>query len=285
MSYFLSIIIRTKNESLNIVKTLSSIFNQHIDMAFEVIVIDSGSTDGTLELVKDYDVKMLMIPEESFTFGYSLNFGIRHSMGNIICCISAHCLPADNLWLYKITRPILEKECQATYGRQLPIKKVNPFEEFSFYKHFPEGEKKSGRIPFSNANCAFLKELWEEVKFDESIPSWEDYLWYYLLKKKYIFKYVPDACVYHSHPFSISRLKRIAYQDGMSFRYMRERYGINILDDSFSASKFFYVLKDLLNHGKFFLKQRYYKFFLTYPIIRTVSYFNYWKGYNVNLKT
>jgi rhamnosyltransferase len=286
MSYNVSVIIRTKNESLNIISTLNSIFNQYVDIPVEVIIVDSGSTDGTIELVKDYDVKTLLISEESFTFGYSLNFGIKHSIGNIICCISAHCLPTDSLWLHRITKPILDGECHATYGRQIPIKSVNPFEEFSFYKHFPEGEKKKGRVAFSNANCAFLKKLWEEVKFDEDIPSWEDYLWYHLLKGKYIFKYIPDACVYHSHPFSIGRIKRIAYQDGMSFRYMRERYGLNIFgDDSFIKNKFIYILKDIVNHGRFFFEQKYYKFILALPILKMMSYFNYLKGYNTIVKT
>lgn len=280
MENLISIIIRTKNEELNIGNTLDKVFRQEIAVPFEVIIVDSGSTDKTLEIAKSYNLKILSIPEDSFTFGYSLNYGITHTTGTIISSISAHCLPSDNMWLYKLTEPILNGECHATFGRQLPIDGLNPFEEFSFKKHFPEKEKEYGRVPFSNANCAFLRKLWDDIKFDEHIPSWEDYLWYCLLKDKYKFRYIPEACVYHIHPFSIRRIKKVSYNDGMSFKYIKEKYNIDVFKDSISNSnRVGYLMHDMINQWKFMLKKRYFRFFLIFPIIRVISYIYYFKGY------
>ncbi len=280
MESLISIIIRTKNEELNVGNTLNRVFMQKIEVPFEVIIVDSGSTDNTLKIARDYNVKILSIPEDSFTFGYSLNYGITNSKGNIICALSAHCLPSDDFWLYRLTEPILNGECHATFGRQLPIDGLNPFEEFSLKKHFPEKQKESGRVPFSNANCAFLKNMWEEVRFDEHIPSWEDYLWYCLLKDKCKFRYIPEACVYHSHPFSIGRVKRIAYSDGMSFKYMKEKYNIDVFKESVpNSNRVGYLMKDMINQWKFMLKKRYLSFFLIFPIIRIISYVYCFKGY------
>ena len=50
----ISIIIRSKNEERLIGRVLTAIFQQDVDLRFEVIVIDSGSTDGTLDIVRTH---------------------------------------------------------------------------------------------------------------------------------------------------------------------------------------------------------------------------------------
>ena len=233
----ISIIIRSKNEERYIGQVLDGIFSQKIDIPFEVIVIDSGSTDRTLEILTGYDIRLFCIPAESFTFGYALNYGAERADGNIICNLSAHCIPVNNLWLKELILPIKNSSCQATFGRQVPIKGVNALEEVELKKLFPESHNIIGRVPFSNANCAFLKELWQEMKFDEKLPSWEDYLWYLLLNNKYKFYYCPAAAVYHSHPFSIKYIVKRAYNDGKAFKMIKNQYNIDLLDGDSNIMK------------------------------------------------
>jgi len=278
-----SIIIRCRDEEKNIGKTLHMLFNQSVEVPFEVIVIDSGSLDKTLDIARRYDVKILQIPAEGFSYGYSLNYGIQKSSGDIICCLSAHCIPYDNKWLSDLVKPILEGKAHATYGRQTPVEGVNPFEEVFLHRHFPSDDRWKGRISFSNANCSFIRKMWDEVKFDEDIPSWEDYLWYLSTKDRFIFKYVSTACVIHSHPFSIKRAARIAYQDGKAFGYMKDKYSFDILEDKSSVvDKFMYVLEDIASHTRFFLKKRYLGSIFILPFMKLYLYFNYWKGYRSN---
>jgi len=292
----ISIVIRCKDEEKFIGLTLKKIFEQEINMPFEVIVIDSGSTDRTIEIVKNFDVELYQIAPEAFTFGYALNYGIERAKGTIIVNISAHCIPYNNQWLSELVRPIMEGNADATYGRQIPVEGVNPFEEVSLYKHFPEDEKKKGRVPFSNAACAFLKEMWIEMSFDEDMPSWEDYLWYLLMKDRYGFKYCPDSIVYHSHPFSLEWLKRRAFIDGQAFKLIREKYGIDLLDGLYPTIgkrvkwcprkilRFFEValrifMDDVKQHLKFFKENGYLWQILLIPIVRFYAYKSYWKGY------
>ncbi len=277
----ISIIIRTKNEENFIGKTLQSLFNQKVEYPFEVIVVDSGSTDSTLNIVRKYDVKIMNILPEQFTYGFSLNHGIGESSGKIICSLSAHCIPTSEQWLLELIRPITDGTAHATYGRQVPVKGVNPFEEVSLSKHFPENEKKTGRVPFSNANCAFMKKMWEKIKFDEMLPSWEDYLWYILLKDTYLFKYCPEAAVYHTHPFLIRTIVKRTYNDGKAFRILKEKYGIDVLNDTCPGimSKIKIIIGDLMNHVTFFCKKGYKKHILLIPVVRLYAYFVYWKGY------
>jgi hypothetical protein len=158
---------------------------------------------------------------------------------------------------------------------------MNPFEEVFLNKHFPTDEKRYGRVSFSNANCAFTRKMWDEMKFDEHIPSWEDYLWYLLAKDRFVFQYAPNACVIHTHSFSVERLKRTAYRDGRAFRYMKDKYEVDILGDVSSAvGKLRYIMKDISSHTAFLLRKGYLSYLFVLPFVKIYSYLNYWRGYH-----
>jgi glycosyltransferase involved in cell wall biosynthesis len=277
----ISVVIRCKDEEEAIGRTLQELFVQEIDIPYEVVLVDSGSTDRTLEIARKYPVRIFQIPPEAFSFGYALNYGIEKSESDIIVNISAHCVPAGKDWLSTLVAPIREGRADAVYGRQVPVVGLNPFEEVSLHKHFPQEEKADGRVPFSNANCAFVRKMWDEVKFDEAIASWEDYLWYLLRRNRFVFRYVPDARVIHSHAFSVSRIARTAYIDGQAFRYIKDAYDFDVLEDIPSLlGKLRYATNDLSHHAGFFIRRGYLKFIFTVPFVRLCSYINYWRGYH-----
>lgn len=280
---YISIVVRTKNEEKHIDQLLEHIRLQKVQANYEVVLVDSGSTDRTLDIAGRYGVRIFSIPAEQFTYGSSLNFGIQNAKGDILVCISAHCIPCDDLWLSNLTAPIQKGKAHATFGRQVPVRGMNPFEEMFLRSHFPEKENKKMRVSFSNANCAFRRTMWEEVPFDELIPGWEDYLWYLSSKDKYIFLYIADASVNHSHPFSLARIKNIAYQDGRAFRYMQERYNFNIIEKTSSfKGKLGYVTRDVSSHAVFFMQQGYFRYLAILPFVKLAAYLNYWKGYHAH---
>lgn len=276
-----SIIIRAKNEEAFIGKTLEMVRSQKIDIPYEIILVDSGSTDRTTEIAKKFDVSIHQITPESFSFGYALNYGISKSKGEIIVNLSAHCIPVNNQWLHELIKPILNKEVDATFGRQIPIKGLNIFEEVALSKHFPSHNKIKGRVPFSNANCAFTKDMWIERKFDEELPSWEDYLWYLLMKERYKFRYCPESSVYHSHPFSMDWLKRRAFIDGQAFKLIKRKYGIDLLEGLHPTfgRKLRIFVDDLIQHLRLFKDNGYIKQIFLIPAVRLCAYRAYWKGY------
>lgn len=275
-----SLIIRTRDEAKSIGDVLERIFKQKIDHAFEVIVVDSGSSDGTVEIAQAYDTKIFTIPASSFTYGYALNYGIERAQGSVISLLSAHCIPADDRWLTELISPLAENRADATYGRQIPIRGVNPFEEVSLDKHFPEKDGTGERVPFSNANCAFLKTMWQIRTFDEEIPGWEDYLWYSLQKARFRFLYCPESAVYHSHPFSIRNISERAYRDGRAFRIFQEKYGIDLVGITYPtfSAKIKAVIADMMKHAGFFWKRNYTKHLIMLPAVRFSVYLSYWRG-------
>ena len=173
-----SILIRTKNEERFIGQTLSAIFDQEIEVPFEVIVIDSGSTDGTLEIVREFDVRFYQIKSDKFSFGYALNYGAGLAMGEFIVNLSAHCIPVDSKWLGNLLAPLLsEPSIAATYGNQVPIRGLNPFEEWSLITNFG----RNGEAHFSNANSIIRKTMCKEYPFDEKAVFAEDYIWFKII--------------------------------------------------------------------------------------------------------
>lgn len=277
----ISIVIRCKNEEKFIRQTLEKIFEQNIDIPYEVIVVDSGSTDRTIDIVKRYNVTLYQIAPELFTFGYALNYGIEKTTGTIICNLSAHCLPLHNAWLKELINPILSSSSHATFGRQVAIKGMNYFEEVALNKHFPEHDDIKGRVPFSNANCAFLKKMWFARKFDEELTSWEDYLWYFLQKGTYTFQYCSKAGVYHTHPFSLKAVSRRAYKDGKAFKLIKKKYNIDLLGGVCPTwkTKARIFWNDIKHHASLFRKEGYSSYVFLIPIVRFLAYKAYWNGY------
>ncbi|KKL66298.1 hypothetical protein LCGC14_2146400 [marine sediment metagenome] len=87
---YTSIVIRSKNEEQQLPKLLKSIKAQYFDKSYEIILVDSGSTDKTIEIAKKNKIRILNIPPESFSYGYALNMGVNFAQGEIIIFISAH---------------------------------------------------------------------------------------------------------------------------------------------------------------------------------------------------
>ncbi|MFZ9731451.1 MAG: glycosyltransferase family 2 protein, partial [Ilumatobacteraceae bacterium] len=90
-----SIIVRTKNEERWIDKCLQAIAEQN-HKNHEVIVVDNESTDATVKKAQAFNVKLVNVTE--FRPGEALNIGIRASSGDVIVCLSAHCIPTGPEW-------------------------------------------------------------------------------------------------------------------------------------------------------------------------------------------
>ena len=88
-----SIVIRTLNEERYLRELLLSIQKQQSSFSYEIILIDSGSTDNTLNIAKEFACMILHISREEFSFGRSLNRACRAAHGSYFIFISGHCIP------------------------------------------------------------------------------------------------------------------------------------------------------------------------------------------------
>lgn len=229
-----SIIIRTHNEEKHIRELLERIFLQTYKN-IEVIVVDSGSTDNTLKIISEFNsVKVLEIKKEDFTFGYSLNHGIRNSSGEIIVMISAHCYPTNSDWLFNLIEPFGNPNVGISYGRQVGISSTKYSEHQIFNKWFPnESNLKQYTAFCNNANSSIRKSVWEKLGgYDEKVPGLEDILFSTKMIRDthYYISYKAESIVYHIHDETWYQVQNRYYREAISYSSIHLNEGFGILD-------------------------------------------------------
>ena len=173
----LAIVIRTLNTADTLSQVLAKLSLRPGD---ELIVVDSGSTDGTLDLARSAKARIVPINAANFTYGRALNVGFAAAQPDWVLALSAHTVPLrpDFLDLYRaaITRrfqpnvaaavgPVLASEVDRT----LPGG-VTHFELEDFARGFGFGA--------GNPNSLYRRSLWEQHPFDEALGGGEDLDWY-----------------------------------------------------------------------------------------------------------
>ncbi|MEO8376578.1 MAG: glycosyltransferase family A protein [Candidatus Sumerlaeota bacterium] len=195
-----TIVIRAFNESRHLPEVLRRIYAQR-EKNVEVILVDSGSTDGTREIAEHAGARVLHIAKDDFTFGRSLNIGCRAASGQFLVFVSGHCYPVGAKWLDELMTPFANPEIGLSYGRQ----RGGPRTKFSEHRHFKKTFRDRDAIPqngffCNNANCAIRRSLWERHHFDETLTGLEDLGW-----AKWLdsiggkVAYAARAGVYHLH--------------------------------------------------------------------------------------
>jgi len=209
-----SVVIRTKNEADCIGATLESLNRQAFGGKYEVIIVDSGSTDATLDIAGRYDARVLTMLPTAFSYGWALNMGAGAATGEFIVNLSAHAVPTDEKWLVNLISGFEDNSVAGVYGRQISEGNINPFEALKNRSFFGEKrarftanqDKSPEQIHFSNSNAAIRKEVWEKFRFNEEVGWAEDILWQKeVLDAGLSIVYKPDAAVYHTHPIELYR--------------------------------------------------------------------------------
>jgi rhamnosyltransferase len=210
-------VIRAKNEARFIGETLDAIFQPRALEPRQVVVVDSGSIDGTQAIVEAFPTSLICIQPEEFTYGYALNLGVASVDSEVVATLSAHSLPTHADWLRELIKPFSRPSIAGVYGRQLPRANATILELIGMRLTgvLSEAPKVLDRRPlFSNANGAFRRSLWLEHPFDEDIRGAEDIAWVRTMQERgYSIAYQPTAAVYHSHGEPIFRHLRRASRD------------------------------------------------------------------------
>lgn len=209
-----SIVIRAYNEAKHIGRLLEGIRQQTLRHV-EIILVDSGSTDGTISIAESFGARIERIPSAEFTFGRSLNLGLRAATRELIVIASAHVYPVYPDWLEALLRPFEDNKVALSYGKQRGPETAQFSEQQIYHQWYPNVSRPRQATAFcNNANAAIRKSLWQQNQFDETLTGLEDLAWGKWAKEQgYDLAYVAEAEIIHIHNET---------PDGVFNRYRRE---------------------------------------------------------------
>lgn len=254
-----SVVIRAYNEEQHIGRLLEGIRRQTVQDV-EIILVDSGSTDGTVSVAESFGVRVVRIPSAEFTFGRSLNFGVRAATREFVVIASAHVYPVYPDWLESLLRPFEDEGVALTYGKQRGPASAKFSEQQIFHQWYPDVSKPDQPTAFcNNANAAIRRSLWERNPYDETLTGLEDVAWGKWAKEQgYRIAYVAEAEIVHVHnetPRGVYNryrreamaLRRIYPEAHFNFYDFLRLTTANIFSDLWHAGRDRVLLRNLLS--------------------------------------
>jgi rhamnosyltransferase len=226
-----SILVLTKNEARNIGACLEAIYAQKNAGQFEVVVIDSGSTDETTEVAKRYPVRLEKIRPEEFHHARTRNLAAELARGDYLVYLAADAFPSSSEWLEALLGNFSDAGVAAVYGRHVPkagstLEREDTLDavygEQRLVKDPGRGQEMGYRyFHFSTVNAAIRKHIWEQTRFPEDVKCFEDLG----IAKRILdwggkIVYEPRAAVYHSHNRSGSGLFKRYFDAGVIWRQL-----------------------------------------------------------------
>jgi 2-desacetyl-2-hydroxyethyl bacteriochlorophyllide A dehydrogenase len=223
-----TVLIRAFNEERWLPSVFEALGSQRY-RDFEVLLVDSGSVDRTRDIAAANGARILRMRTEDFTFGHSLNVGLRDIHSPYVAILSAHAIPSDEFWLEKLVAPLRERDVAMVYGGQRGHEISKFAETQDFVRVFPSRPQTitDPDNPFANnANSIIKRELWTQCAFDEGLPGLEDIGWAkHWIERGYKVQYEPAACIIHVHTETWAQVRRRYHREGMGARWV----GIKIL--------------------------------------------------------
>jgi glycosyltransferase involved in cell wall biosynthesis len=208
-----SVLIRTRNEARLIGECLAAVLSQDgVDV--EVIVLDSGSTDGTVDIARRFPVCLMTIPAEHFSYGYSLNVGFEAAEHAYLVALSGHAIPLSQRWLARLLSHFQDPRVAGVSGPEVnrwnppPPPGVVQLRRETFFDR-PGGG-------FSNFNSAIRRAAWEMVPYHEGLSYGEDKEWAWRLVERGAAILVDnEAAVQHEHLEALGDVWRRARREAL----------------------------------------------------------------------
>lgn len=190
-----SVIVRARDEAASIGRTLSLLGRQ--TLVPEVIVVDSGSRDGTVAIARSHGARVIEIPRERFTYGGALNAGCEIASGEVLVALSAHAFPTDAEWLLRLVDAVAEDHVACASGDFYDLGgeplRARRLQDAALARRNP-------LWGYSNGAGGFRARLWRELPFRPDLPGAEDKAWaWHWLERGWLVAVDPALTVDHDH--------------------------------------------------------------------------------------
>jgi glycosyltransferase involved in cell wall biosynthesis len=223
----ISVLIPVKDGGSGLARCLEAVSRQRLDQEVEIVVVDSGSSDGSPERARSLGALVHEIPADEFDHGGTRNLAAELSTGDVLVFTTQDAYAGGESWLATLVAPLATPGVAGVYGRQLPHEGTRPPERY-FLDFLYGSESRVQRLDsarglsfettlFSNVNAAIPRAVWEEYPFAEKIVMSEDQEWSRrVLLDGWTIVYEPRAAVRHSHAYTLGAAFRRFFDSGAS---------------------------------------------------------------------
>jgi rhamnosyltransferase len=240
-----SVVIPTKNPGVLFSRVLTAVTQQDAPWSFEVVVIDSGSVDGTQALCRSMGVRLVEIEPASFGHGRTRNLAIAGTKGEFIAMLTHDALPADEHWLRRLVEAVeASPDIAGAFGRHLAYPDADPYTKRDLELHFDNFRKMPAVVRlddrsryqndvgyrqllhfFSDNNACLRRSVWESHSYPD-VEFAEDQIWAKtVIEAGYSKAYAHDAAVFHSHRYSVKEMARRSFDESAAFSRL---FGYNL---------------------------------------------------------
>lgn len=185
---------------------------------FELWNFDSTSTDGTLDIIKEFNHPDRIRLNDSSTYnpGTVLNDAVRSVSGDVLVFINSDATPEREDWLERLIAPLADANVGAVYGRQTTRPDCRALFVKDTERAFGDGREAAKWVHFfSMANCAVRREVLERFPFETRVQYSEDIEWSYRLRKAGLeLRYVAQAAAMHSHNYTLRQSYKRQFGEG-----------------------------------------------------------------------
>jgi glycosyltransferase involved in cell wall biosynthesis len=233
-----SVIIPTYLGGPMLERCLSALADQDTDRPFEVVCIDSGSTDDDLTMMADFGARVWSIENALFNHGRTRDLGAELTYGEVLVFLNQDAIPADELWLTHLTSPLFgESPPAAVQGEMRDFEPagapVRPFfwdtcgPRFYFTREMRRWMERYPGPSFSTVCAAIRRSVWRQIPFGWA-PFMEDKKWQRMaLEDGHMIVKATDAVVFHSHDYTMRSVFSRCRSEGSGWRFLGERYTLS----------------------------------------------------------
>ena len=227
----------------------------------EIVVVDSGSTDKTVEVCRQDNVGLIQITRSEFDHGKTRDYAFRKSSGDIVVFLTQDAVPANEYFLEKLVAPLMDKTVAISTGRQIPKNNATEMERLVRAFNYPASSyiRSKADLPrlgiktfFSSDVCAaYNRDIYLALGgFDYPLKTNEDMFFAAkVINAGYRIAYAADAQVLHSHNFTLREQYKRNYVQG--YEIERHRASLNGVHQEAEGMKLVkFVSGELLKKGR-----------------------------------
>lgn len=235
----ISLLLPVKNGGRYLRELLPAVMRQSVAARLEIVAVDSGSEDDTVEVLMRFGATILSIDPADFDHGLTRNLAAEHARGDVLVFMSQRALPADDRWLQPLIAvldddPVVAGVCSRVLpapdadvlsrrdgDRELSAsdqRRRKQIDDWSAYERMSVHDRRE-LLNFHTVSAAIRAEAWRRTPFQSVRTLGEDLLWARdVLESGWALVHEPTSVIRHFHSYTLAELFARNVDDGIANR-------------------------------------------------------------------